>query len=309
MKKKKKPNPSQMVKVANTSFLTENPYFQQKMKVYRILLKILKGTCILSILLTLFLASRPAKISTVHPEEYNRDIMLCMDVSGSVYDLDYEITGSLKELVSSLKGERIGISIFDASTVTVLPLTDDYDYVSETLGNLQRGFDSDFDINSSKEDLYYMFYAFLGTEEGNGSSLIGDGLSSCTFQFSNLEEDRTRIIILSTDNALAGDPLVTLEEAAYIAKKYGVIVYGIETDNISEKNHEDLKKAVEITGGKLYDSAVFSTRNIVDDINETSKSLYKGTIQTVQTDIPTIPFILLLVSTTLFIIIRRKVFV
>ena len=125
--KKKKGKYDVGIKVANTSFLEANPYYQKKIKQYKILLGIIKVACLVAIFSSLVLLSRPAKVKTEHPREYNRDIVLCMDVSGSVFDLDYEITENFKDTVAGLKGERIGISLFNSSSVTLLPLTDDYD--------------------------------------------------------------------------------------------------------------------------------------------------------------------------------------
>ena len=43
-------------------------------------------------------------------------------------------------------------------------------------------------------------YIYDGTFEGEGSSIIGDGLASCVLGFPKLDEERSRIIILGTDN-------------------------------------------------------------------------------------------------------------
>ncbi len=294
-------------KVANTSFLEKNEYYQKKLKQYKRLLLLLKATFIVSMIASLILIARPASVKVLHPEEFNRDILLCLDVSGSVSELDYELVGNFKETVKGLKGERIGVSLFDSSSVTLLPLTDDYDYVLEVLDVLQKSFDTDAEYSDLDEQLYYAIYALIGTGEGNGSSLIGDGLGSCVFNFSDLETERTRIILLATDNSLAGDPLLSLEEAAAISKKYNVIVYGIATDTASDRDKKEFQSAVELTGGKLYDSKRSTTKDIVEDINKTSKSLYKGKTQTVKTDIPTLPFTILCTSVILLILIRRKV--
>ena len=78
-------------------------------------------------------AARPVSESTSIPEQRNRDIMLCLDVSGSMLDTDQAIVDVFAKLVGSFKGERIGITIFDSSAVMVFPLTDDYEFVADEL--------------------------------------------------------------------------------------------------------------------------------------------------------------------------------
>lgn len=59
--------------------------------------------------------------------------MLCLDVSGSMAEVDMEILDTFLELTDDFKGERIGLTIFNASPVQVFPLTDDYEFVKEHL--------------------------------------------------------------------------------------------------------------------------------------------------------------------------------
>ncbi len=313
---KKKKHPFQEgVKIANTEYIKKTPYFQKKWRQYQRYLWVLRGLFAISLVSILFLLARPAKIDKIIPEEYNRDIILCMDVSASVDELNYQIVENLKRTVNGLKGERFGISIFNSSSATVSPLTDDYEYITSILDKLETAFHLSQSNNYEYEDeggdyFDYSMYIIYGTSEGNnGSSLIGDGLASCVYNFPDLEEEqeRTRIIIFSTDNSLAGTPLLTLEEAAQIAKKYNVLVYGIGTDNISPQDQTEFQKAAELTGGKLFNSKTETVSQIIDEIEKTSKSrIQEKEIQVTQ-DIPQIPFYFLLGSMTLLILIRKKV--
>ena len=47
------------------------------------------------------------------------------------------------------------------------------------------------------------------------------------FSFPNIKEDneRTRIIIFATDNAVSGTEAVSLEDACILCKKYGINLY------------------------------------------------------------------------------------
>ena len=300
-------------KIANTSYIKNNDFYKKLVNKYKIILTIIKISCYISIIVSTILLSRLAIIDTTSKTKYNRDIFLCMDVSGSVDKLNSEVVDNLKKTVNYLKGERIGISIFNTSSVTLVPLTEDYDFVLNVLDTIK----SSIELNNSPNiDLNYDNYFYMrnyiisGTLEGNelrGASLIGDGLASCTYNFSDDDKERTKIIIFTTDNDLAGTPIVSLSKAAEISKKHNVKVFGIATKNISEKNKQEFKNAVLSTNGKFYESSKFEMNNIIDDIESTSKSLLRNNFETKKTDIPKIPFIILILSSFVLVIVNRKV--
>ena len=142
-----------------------------------------------------------------------------------------------------------------------------------------------------------------------GSSLIGDGLASCAYSFSNLEEDkfRTRIIIFSTDNALEGTPLVDIQTAADICKEQNITVFAIAPKLISTSNEETLKMAVEKTGGNFYMEGSGTTSSIINNIEQKSKSLIEGQKETKKIDKPQIPFIFLIASLIVLFLLNKKV--
>lgn len=182
--------------------------------------------------------ARPYKKVVVQKESYNRDIILCLDISTSVDDLNLELVKNLKEMVNHLKGERFEIVIFNSFAVLLSPLTGDYEYIIDVLDQLESCLEGHNLGNSKLSDnwLYQSSYLMDGTLVGNEerrSSLIGDGLASTVYNFPNLEEKRSRSIIFSTDNDLEGTPLVTLSQAAEICKENNVTVYGIGTANMA----------------------------------------------------------------------------
>ena len=314
--KRKKGKYKDGTKIANTSYVKNTPYYKKKLNTYKWLIRAIKIMMVVSLFSCSILLSRPINVDTIIPEEYNRDIVLCMDVSGSLDKLNYEMTTYLQDTVSSLEGERFAITIFNSSASNVVPMTDDYDFVMDSLQKFSNAYNLSKEMPEYGEDGWddYMDsrdYITAGTWEGNrGMSLIGDGLAACVYTFPKLEETkRTRIIILTTDNALAGDPLLTLEEAAQLAKKYGVILYGIEPKDIRESsnNNKEFLKAANITGGKLYSAKDDDIKNIIKDIEKTSESLIEKKEIIVRTDIPKIPFIILFTSIIVMIIIRKKV--
>ncbi len=315
---KKKEKYQSGTKIANTKYIKENPYFKKTIIKYKKILFTLKCLCIFSMIISILLISRPNKVNTQNSGEYNRDIVLCMDISSSVYELDQELVKHYKNTVKSLKGERFAISIFNTTSVTLSPLTDDYEYVLDILDKIDKGIYVTLNMTeatqsgyTSQETLYYSQYIEQGTIENyeeRGSSIIGDGLASCIYNFSNLDEDRTRIIIFSTDNEDASKkPITTLEDAAALANKKGIIVFGIGTKEIDEEYEKAMRDAIEKNGGKYYSENSNSINEIVDNIEKTSKSLLENKIETKKIDTPELPFILLLISVSALIILNKKV--
>ena len=312
--KEKRKEKTNQTKIANTSFIKNTDYFKKLLKSYNTYKIILNISFIIAIISSIILCSRIRKVEIVNKNDYKRDIFLCMDVSASVDDLNTQLVENLKSTVKSLEGERFGISIFNTTSVLISPLTDDYDYILNSLNEIEQSIKANnsvtYGIYSGNDFYYIRNYIYSGTIEGNetrGSSLIGDGLASCVYSFSNLDKDRSRIIIFSTDNDLAGTPLVTLDRAAEISKKKNIIVYGIGTKVMKEKDRQEFKAAVEKTGGKFYEQSNGAVKNIVKDIEKTSKSLIKSRTEIKETDLPTIPLIMLILSISTIIIFSKKV--
>lgn len=142
----------------------------------------------------------------------NRDVVLCLDVSGSMTAVDRAIVDNYLELADRLAGERIGLVLFDSTAVTVFPLTDDPDWIREQLLATRAELSEEQPV---------------GTNMAPGSSLIGDGLVSCVQRFDEEDRHRSRTIVLATDNELAGEPLFTLAQATDRAVERQVMIYGI----------------------------------------------------------------------------------
>lgn len=286
-------------KISSMYGVEQSAYFQKKMRIYKVMRGIMAVTLLAAILLSFILLARPYTISKEKQDEYKRDIILCMDISSSVDELNKSLVGRLQDTVSQLKGERFGIVIFNTSGVMICPLTDDYEYVQQILDEIKNsiGAASDMDSDLDLEWMYKMHYLLDGTLVGNeerGSSLIGDGLATAACDFPDLGEDRTRIVILSTDNDLAGTPVFTMDAAADLCVDKKVTVYGIGTNNMSDDNMENMKSAVNKTGGKFYVQEESGTMDgIVDDISKQAKSLVKGKAITKEIPLVKVPVIML----------------
>src|SRR5690606_41500144 len=155
--------------------------------------------------------ARPMQESIVQPETRNRDIMLCLDVSGSMTDVDAEVLQVFSRLAQGFEGERVGLTIFNSSPVQVFPLTDDYAFVRDHLDRVRGSFDYHEAIPES----------WVGTLNALGASLVGDGLAACALGFAHPDDERARAIILATGNDVTGTETVPTAEAAALAASLG----------------------------------------------------------------------------------------
>jgi len=327
-------------KVSNTSFLKELPIYKKRKKLYQGTAIAIEILLVIALAMSLLMMSRPAIKQTTSNGTKKRDIFLCMDVSYSICDLNYELVESLKGVVEGLDGDRFGISIYNTTTVLYVPMTDDYDFIIEKLDELHNYFDlqkqyldefgeyiygnSYYTYDDIDWDRYYelqeeLDYYDAGTLVNNytkGSSLIGEGLASCVYNFPRLsDEDRTRIIIMSTDNAQEElvSPIIELDEAAELCSKYDITVFGIfpNKDTFSwmntsdyESDEKEFRTAVESTGGTYYkQSENLTVDDIVADIEEQEAMEVDEIIMTKLVDQPKAPYIIILISVGAIIII------
>lgn len=286
-------------KLGTSDFVTNEKYFIKKLRMYKILKMLTVTCCILAILATSFVISRPTKITKESIQQYNRDIVICMDVSTSVDDLNEKMVGHIKEMVEGLHGERFSLVIFNTSPATVIPLTSDYEFVLRELDKLEEALHEFNNYNwYTGTNSYITDYLYNGTLVGNverGSSLIGDGLAGAVYNFDLTDDERSRIIIFTTDNQVEGEPIVTLQEAADICVKYDVTVYGIGTDMMFPSDEKDMKAAIEKTGGIYYrENASGNVEEIVAQIQSHEKSLVDGGVEVHKADVPKMAFFLLL---------------
>jgi len=111
-----------------------------------------------------------------------RDVMLCLDVSGSMEGVDRQVINTYIQLADRITDDRIGFVMFDSSSVTVFPLTHDRDIVKAGLKQARDQLDR-ADLPS-------------GVRYGPGGSLVGDGLASCLSRFDQLDQPRSRNVVL-----------------------------------------------------------------------------------------------------------------
>ena len=244
-------------------------------------------------------AARPMSSETIQPVNTSRDIMLCLDVSGSMSDVDVEVLTVFEELLDGFEGERIGLTIFNSSPVQVFPLTDDYEFVRTHLESIRSSFDYMEEVPEH----------WIGTLNGPGASLIGDGLASCAMRFDNLDDDRSRSIILATDNELAGASIVSLEEAASYAASAGVRVFALNpVQGVNTEMSDELVAAAQATGGEAYGLRDTTTvADIITDVQEQDATELRGQAQVVWTDDPNVWIAVLFVLGLGFVVLLWRV--
>jgi len=252
-----------------------------------------------AVLLGGVVAARPMSAKTIQPINTSRDIMLCLDVSGSMSDVDVEVLDVFLDLLEGFEGERIGLTIFNSSPVQVFPLTDDYPFIEEQLKNVRRSFDY---VDETPEH-------WVGTLNGPGASLIGDGLAACTMRFDHQDDERSRSVILATDNELAGASILTLEEAAAYATSKKVRVYALNPVQGKDADvSAELENAAAMTGGASY--ALRETTTVADIITEIQKqeaTALKGQAQVIKVDSPNLWIALTLVAILGFLVLVWRV--
>ncbi|MFY9712774.1 MAG: VWA domain-containing protein [Microbacterium sp.] len=286
-------------RIARAERLRTLPTFRQALR-RRVLA--LSGILILGTVATVaagVIAARPMSSQTIQPVNTSRDIMLCLDVSGSMSEVDVEVLAVFEELLSDFEGERIGLTIFNSSPVQIFPLTDDYDFIREHLASIRESFDYAEEVPEH----------WVGTLNGAGASLIGDGLAACALGFDHPDQERSRSVILATDNEVNGASIVTLEEAAAYAKSKGVRVFGLNP--VQGKDAEvsaQLTEAAEMTGGTAYGLRDTTTvADIVSQVQEQEATELRGQAQVVWTDTPNLWIVVLLVVALSFVVMLWRV--
>lgn len=206
--------------LAHTKGVRDLPAYKSAKRRYIILLSVAALLLATTVFSFTGVAARPIEQKPRDNNKETRDIMLCLDTSGSMDKVIPAIIDYFKNISGKLNGERIGLTIFDSLPASVMPLTDDYLALSETLGDVQGNL-----------NVYTLSF-------DRGLSNIGEGLMGCINSFDVIGKGRTQSIILATDNSENGPRKILIDEAAAYAKKNGITVYGIYIPSTFIKNYE-----------------------------------------------------------------------
>ena len=247
--------------VAHTDDLDALPEVRRALRAYAVVRAAGVAALVLAVVSAAALAGRPVDREVTEERLGSRDIVLCLDVSGSMVPFDSAIIETFASLVESFRGERIALSVFNSSSRTVFPLTDDYTLVAEELATAGEALA--FDIESFSPDSpgtwqgVEEFLAFVAgtTTEAGSSSLIGDGLASCALLFDERDTERSRSIILATDNDVLGEPIYSLPEAVDVVAARDVDLYGLYGGDAllrGSAQQEEFDRAVAAAGGRTW---------------------------------------------------------
>ncbi len=285
------------IPVANTEGLRALPEYRGAVRRHR--WQLLGGAALLAVLLAAAVlgAARPTQTTTLVSQEVNRDIVLCLDVSGSMIDVDSQVVSTFTSLAQGFKGERISLVIFNSSAVPVFPLTDDYTFVAEQLNQAQ--------LALTRLDPRDPFFA--GTLNGDGSSLIGDGLATCVSSFDHPELKRARSVILASDNETLGKSLFTLPEAGQLATTHQIQIYGINpSDNPSSTSATEMQSVSESTGGAYFAlNDIGGVQHVLEAVTSREASRIPSSPRTVVHDNPALPIGFASLAALAFLGLRR----
>lgn len=209
------------------------------------------------------------------------DIVLSLDISGSMRSLDFEPQdrlGAAKEVIRSFiagrPSDRIGLVVFAAKAFTQCPLTLDQQVLTGFLDEVQVGLIDD-------------------------GTAIGLGLATAVARLRH-STSPSKTIILLTDG-VNNVPTLEPETAAELARSLGVRVYtvgigreglvpypiddvfgGRRTRQLETKiDFQLLQKIADLTGGRMFKASdPQSLQDIFRSIDELETARYKTTIST-----------------------------
>jgi Ca-activated chloride channel family protein len=204
------------------------------------------------------------------------DIMLCLDISGSMQAEDFSPKNRLnvakeraKEFIEKRQGDRIGLVIFSATSLTQCPLTMDRQILNGLIDRVDFGM----------------------LEDGTA---IGLGLASAVARLKD-SKAKDRVIILLTDgvnNTGDIDPITAAQTAASFGIKVytigvgskGLVPYPVNDPMFGRRyvqvqidlDAETLQKIADMTGGKSFLATdAQALKQIYDEIDQMEPTTFK----------------------------------
>lgn len=280
--------------VANAGQLLQLPAFFQARRRARLTMATAGAALVIAVVAMSFVAGAPVDRRVENPVLARRDLVLCLDASGSMLPYDGAILTQMSDMVSQFSGERVSLQMWSAQSVVKFPLTDDYDLVRDVLneasGIIDRGYmgqQGDYVLVTPELSDYLQGIDAPGDDPI--ASLVGDGLASCVLGFDHRDQERSRTIILATDNEVMGPEIYTLAQAVDFASQQNVNIIALypAAEGMVWSEGEDLQRAVEAAGGSFYqadDPAAID--GIIADIQSQQLADTAGQSTVVETDRP-----------------------
>ena len=207
--------------------------------------------------------------STTEVKASGIDIVVALDLSGSMNTEDYEVGGQgvsrfnmaksvLEKFVKERPDDRIGLVVFAAQAFIASPMTLDHDYLLDNIDRLEIG-----TINSD-------------------ATAIGDGITTALNRLRDLKS-KSKIIVLMTDggnNSGKIDPITATEAAQALGVK--IYTIGLGNREIVQRmglppgylpDYDTLQKISQMTGARSYrgDNSA-KLRTIYDEIDKMEKT-------------------------------------
>ena len=278
--------------VANTGYLRGLPKYQALVRRTRASLAIAFICFLIAVIATSVSAGAPVDRYVKHNKSASRDIVLCLDSSGSMLPYDSKIGEAFRQIISHFEGERISLQLWDAYSMTMFPLTDDYDMATDVLQEMSDTIDTGFTRIGTRLSVTQELIDYLTPvldENQEVSSIVGDGLASCVMGFDHNDKQRSRTILLATDNEVYGDGIYDLSEAIEFAKSQGVTVTALYPGSDISLSREaiELRDEVRKTGGDFYDaSSPSAVDSVVRQIEAEQKEELDSAGKMIETDRP-----------------------
>lgn len=259
--------------VAHSGYISTLPGFKRLVRRSRIMLAGAIVFLSLGIVGVAFSAGAPIDRVIQDEKTASRDIVLCLDTSGSMIPYDGNIGDAFSRIVQHFAGERISLNLWNSRTLVKFPLTNDYDLAVSELDEMSRIMKEGY-LGESADGVYVtqelIDYTSATVDDAEeAASLAGDGLASCVLSFDHSGEDRSRLILFATDNEINGPQIYTLAQAFDFAHQQNVQVttlYPGDGDLLTTEG-EELKELTEDNGGVFYDASdAASVQGIIQEI-------------------------------------------
>jgi len=224
------------------------------------------------ILLTLIiLAARPQKINSYTTELEGIDIVILLDASGSMDEMDIlpsRLEASktvILDFVEEKSTNRIGLVAFMGSTAPLVPLTFDHQVFGDAL-----------------DQVTYSLFAY---REGETGTAIGDAIISATSKFTEVD-DRSKVIILITDGESRGG--IDSITAANYAEEQGITIYPLFMSSQSYFSSEkEMQQIADVFGVELFKPRMQNDiKDIFEEIDQIEKSKLEIESNVSMIDIP-----------------------
>jgi Ca-activated chloride channel homolog len=187
--------------------------------------------------------TRPQWIEApIHRDTPARDLLLLVDLSGSMDTVDFTNTSGTKidrlsavkqvlgDFLTRRKGDRVGVVVFGSSAFTLVPFTSDLELCRTLLGETQVGM-------------------------AGPRTVFGDAIGLGVNMFATSTVSAKTIIALTDGNDTASS--VPPAQAALIAKDHGIVIYTVAIGDPTAAGEDKLdegalREVASATGGGYY---------------------------------------------------------